>query len=107
MIQREGIYNVLCNFTDSTLFYFLGFLKIISPYTDICGHISVCSSVFMIVALTFERHFAICSPHAYRIRLRTTKRWKHLFWYVVPVITLAAICNIPLIVNLLKVLNVL
>jgi len=78
------------------------FLKIISPYTDICGHISVCSSVFMIVALTFERHFAICSPHAYRIRLRTTKRWKHLFWYVVPVITLAAICNIPLIVNLLK-----
>ena len=59
----------------------------------------------MVVALTFERHFAICSPHAYRIRLRTTERWKHLFWYIAPVILLAIICNIPLMINLLKVTN--
>ena len=92
---------------EYNFFFFLitGFLKVIAPYTDICAHISVCASVFMVVALTFERHFAICSPHAYRIRLRTTERWKHLFWYIAPVILLAIICNIPLMINLLKVTN--
>ena len=28
------------------------------------------ASVFMIVAFTFERHFAICNPHTYRIHIR-------------------------------------
>ena len=32
----------------------------------VIDHVSMCGSVFMMVALTLERHFAICSPHAYR-----------------------------------------
>ena len=31
---------------------------------DVFAHVSLCASVLMIVALTCERHFAICSPHA-------------------------------------------
>ena len=30
---------------------------------DVFAHISLCASVLMVVALTFERHFAITSPH--------------------------------------------
>ena len=69
-------------------------------YFDVCAHVSVCASVFMVVALSFERHFAICSPHAYRIHLRTTDRWKHLTMYILPVTLLALIVNIPMFVNL-------
>jgi hypothetical protein len=35
-------------------------------YMHVTAHVSMCASVFMMVALTLERHFAICSPHAYR-----------------------------------------
>ena len=67
---------------------------------DVLGQVSVCASVFMIVALSYERHFAICSPHAYRIHLRTVARWKHLMVYVVPVIIASIFVNIPKIINL-------
>ena len=30
---------------------------------DVFAHISLCASVLMVVALTFERHYAITSPH--------------------------------------------
>ena len=30
---------------------------------DAFGQVSMCASVLMIVALTFERHFAIRAPH--------------------------------------------
>ena len=54
----------------------------------------------MIVALSYERHFAICSPHAYRIHLRTVARWKHLAVYVVPVVIASVFVNVPKIINL-------
>jgi hypothetical protein len=79
---------------------FSGFFAPVSPYLDVCTQLSVCASVFMVVALSFERHFAICSPHAYRIHLRTTDRWKHLTMYIVPVIGLSLFLNIPMFVNL-------
>ena len=34
---------------------------------DILAHVSMCGSVFMMVALTFERHFAIWSVRAVSI----------------------------------------
>jgi hypothetical protein len=53
----------------------------------------------MMVALTLERHFAICSPHAYRIHIRTTRRCKHLAMYIIPVTALAIFCNVPMFLN--------
>ena len=47
----------------------------------VIDHVSMCGSVFMMVALTLERHFAICSPHAYRIHLRITPRSVNLQKY--------------------------
>ncbi len=40
-------------------------------WMDVFGQISMCASVLMIVALTFERHFAIRSPH--RVSICTLK----------------------------------
>lgn len=44
---------------------------IMSSVMDVIDHVSMCGSVFMMVALTLERHFAICSPHAYRYCYKT------------------------------------
>ena len=77
-------------------------MSAITPYVNVLGHVSVTASIFMIVALSYERHFAICSPHAYRIHLRTVPRWKHLVNYIVPVILVAVFFNIPMFINLQK-----
>ena len=96
-----------------------GHLKIIRGVMDAFAQVWMCSSVLMIVALTFERHFAIRSPHRvrpflqccyldfttlfsiqYRIHIRTTEWWKHLSFYVVPVTVLSVIFNIPIFMNL-------
>ena len=85
---------------QSNPFHSLATLKSIKGYIDVLGQVSVCASVFMIVALSYERHFAICSPHAYRIHLRTVARWKHLAVYVVPVVIASVFVNVPKIINL-------
>ena len=41
---------------------------------SVVSNVPMVASVLMIVALTFERHFAICNPHKYRIHLRTVPR---------------------------------
>lgn len=74
--------------------------KTMTKYADLVALVSMCTSVFMMVALTLERHFAICSPHAYRIHIRTTPRWKHLAMYIVPVTALAIFFNVPMFLNL-------
>ena len=76
---------------------------IFKKYINICALVSMCISVFMMVALTLERHFAICSPHAYRIHIRTTARYKHLAMYIVPVTILAIFFNIPMLLNVVAV----
>ncbi len=77
-------------------------LNPVNPYFSIASHISMCASVLMIVALSHERYFAICSPHAYRIHLRTVSRWRHLAKYIGPVLLVSVICNIPMLINLKK-----
>ena len=69
-------------------------------YANYTALVSMCTSVFMMVALTLERHFAICSPHAYRIHIRTTARCKHLAMYIVPVLVLANFFNVPMLLNI-------
>eukprot|EP00094_Tigriopus_californicus_P000295 TCALIF_00285-PA protein Name:"Similar to FR FMRFamide receptor (Drosophila melanogaster)" AED:0.21 eAED:0.21 QI:91/0.57/0.37/0.62/0.57/0.75/8/0/476 len=76
------------------------YLSILDKLLDVLAQVSMCSSVLMIVAFTFERHFAICSPHQYRIHICTTPPWKHLSYYVVPVTLLSFFFNIPMFMNL-------
>ncbi len=75
-------------------------LKKVKPYFNVFTHVSMCASVLMIVAFTFERHFAIRSPHQYRIHIRTTEPWKHLSFYIVPVTILSFFFNVPIFINL-------
>ena len=60
----------------------------------------MCASILMLVALTWERHFAICSPHQYRIHIRTTPRWRHLCRYFIPVMLCSILFNIPTFINI-------
>ena len=66
---------------------------------NVLGQIFLCASVFMIVGISCERRFAICSPHAYRIHVKTTPLWKHLMMYLTPVLSGAIAFNIPYIIN--------
>ena len=52
------------------------------------------SSIYMTIALTFERYFAITSPVEYRVRERTSMT-KRLFYYVMPVLSLSILYYIP------------
>lgn len=67
---------------------------------DAFAKVSLCGSVLMTVALSFERHFAIRFPNEYRIHLRVTPWWKHLAYYLIPVIGISIALNIPLFTSL-------
>ena len=80
----------------------LDVLAPIEPYVNLSSHVFICASIFLIVSLSLERRFAICSPHAYRIQMKTVPRWKHLAKYIVPVVITSLVLNIPLFLNLKK-----
>ena len=48
-------------------FCYLAYFKSLRSWMDAFGQVSMCASVLMIVALTFERHFAIRAPHTVSI----------------------------------------
>merc|ERR1711962_1540082 len=66
----------------------------------VLAKVFMCASILMLVALTWERHFAICSPHQYRIHVRTTPRWRHLCRYYIPVMLCSILFNIPTFINI-------
>ena len=43
--------------------FVVAYFKSLRSWMDAFGQVSMCASVLMIVALTFERHFAIRAPH--------------------------------------------
>jgi hypothetical protein len=92
-LQQWSQVNTFYNFFPDTLHQ-------IGPITGAFGQVFMSASIFMLVTLTYERHFAICSPNRYRIHILTTSRWKHLALYVVPVTILSFLFNIPTFLNL-------
>lgn len=72
------------------------------PWSDVMSQVFMTASILMLVALTWERHFAICSPHQYRIHIRTTSKWRHLTRYFVPVTFFSFFFNIPAFFNMDK-----
>ena len=82
------------------------FFSLISGFTSVAevatvlAKVFMCASILMLVALTWERHFAICSPHQYRIHIRTTPRWRHLCRYFIPAMLCSILFNIPTFINI-------
>ena len=84
---------------DFFLFSISGFTSVAEVAT-VLAKVFMCASILMLVALTWERHFAICSPHQYRIHIRTTPRWRHLCRYFIPVMLCSILFNIPTFINI-------
>ena len=97
ILGQDSIYNM-----KSFRVLISGIFAPVNAYFTISCHVTMCASVLMIVALSHERYFAICSPHAYRIHLRSVQRWKHLAKYIVPVLILSVFFNVPIFINLKK-----
>ena len=85
------------------LFCFSEWAVTVRPYAAALAQVMMTASVLMLVSLTWERHFAICYPHQYRIRIRTIPLWRHLAQYIVPVVVLSFVLNIPTFINTYKV----
>ena len=88
---------------NSFLFLLSEWAMTVRPYAAALAQVMMTASVLMLVSLTWERHFAICYPHQYRIRIRTIPLWRHLARYIVPVVVLSFVLNIPTFINTYKV----
>ena len=82
-------------------------LHILIPWSHGLCHVAISASVFMTIAITVERYYAVSSPYTYQIRLLKKGFWWILFSYVLPVIFTAVFLNIPKILQLGKVLSML
>ena len=95
----NGKKKLVHNFSSFFLFLISGFTSVAEVAT-VLAKVFMCASILMLVALTWERHFAICSPHQYRIHIRTTPRWRHLCRYFIPVMLCSILFNIPTFINI-------
>ena len=57
------LYQIHLKLYFNQLGFFVAYFKSLRSWMDAFGQVSMCASVLMIVALTFERHFAIRAPH--------------------------------------------
>ena len=69
MDDKEALFVSLMTF-HARISFQDGILSGVGQFLDVFAHVSMCASVLVTVAFTFERHFAICSPHQYRIHIR-------------------------------------
>ena len=89
-------------------------------YSDCVSHVSITASVFFTISITIERYIAVCSPLTYQVQVRASKtifvksclqarvvtkgQKKILCSYLLPVLVMAVILNIPKMVSLAKLL---
>ena len=83
-----------------TLFPLCSALQILTPWSDGLCHIAVSASVFMTIAITVERFYAVSSPFTYQIRLTQRSYCWIISCYIIPVICGAVTLNIPGILKL-------
>ena len=67
----------------------------IAPYSDSLCHVSITTSVFLVMALTLERFYAICFAHTYQQRLMEKGNWRIVLSYIIPAILFAVLFNLP------------
>ena len=77
-------------------------ISLLVPWSDGLGHIAVTMSVFLTIALTAERYYAVCSPYSYQTRVAERGHWWILSSYTIPVGLAATILNIPKLLHLIK-----
>jgi hypothetical protein len=79
------------------------FLPELGPWSDGICHIAVTGSVFLTIAITVERYYAICSPHTYQARVLERGHWCIISSYVVPVFVTAVMLNTPKVLHIGKI----
>ena len=87
-----------------TLFPQISILQILTPWCDCLFHVAISASVFLTIAITAERYYAVSSPYTYKIRLVKKGPRSILFRYLLPVLCCAITLNIPKMLQLLKIL---
>ena len=75
------------------------FLTLYSIF-DCFSHISLSGSVFLTVAITFERYKAVCLAHNYNYRNARIGHRSLVLRYVCPVLVLAILLNIPKLIEI-------
>ena len=82
------------------------FLDHLLPLIEGVSHVSISASVFMTVAITVERYYAVSRPHTYQIRLAKRSIKRILAGYLVPVIFASILLNIPKILHISGLLDI-
>ena len=77
----------------------------IAPWSDGFCHISVSASVFLTIAITMERYFAVCFPYTYQSRLAGKGHWCIIISYIFPVFFSAILFNMPKILQLTRIVS--
>jgi hypothetical protein len=89
-------------FSINTLYPSNPLLSSLVPVSDGLCHIAVTASVFLTIAITVERFYAVCSPFTYQTREVERGHWWILSSYIMPVMLTATMLNIPKLLHLSK-----
>ena len=73
---------------------------------DGVSHITISISIFLTMALTIERYFAICSAFTYQARVAKKGPFHIFYSYIFPAVFCALILNIPKILSIANVVNI-
>ena len=58
-------------------------------------NIVLCLSIFVVVAIAYERYVAVCKPFAYRVAVYSQSALSRAFKLLLPVVILAILINVP------------
>ena len=97
---------ILTNLFLSIRVFIPTLLPELGPWSDGICHIAVTGSVFLTIAITVERYYAICSPHTYQTRVLERGHWCIISSYIVPVIVTAVMLNTPKVLHIGKMFSV-
>ncbi|XP_023345153.1 FMRFamide receptor [Eurytemora carolleeae] len=70
-------------------------LYLIPRFSYPLNNTSYCCSIFVTVAIAWERYLAVCHPNHYRTMTLTYSTKLRVFWYLVPVVLLSVLLNVP------------
>ncbi|XP_023331090.1 FMRFamide receptor isoform X2 [Eurytemora carolleeae] len=71
------------------------YMRTVLPISDSLAHVAVTASVFFTVAISLERHTAVCSPLTYQARIVEKGHVCLLVSYSLPVILFSILLNLP------------
>ncbi len=88
--ERRNKERALMQFFPPQGFYKL-YVYVLYPMSPV----TLCASVYMMLAITVERYLAVCKPLTYRNMNSTTSSTRRVAYYVVPVAAASLCLNIP------------